>query len=159
MRKIKQLIATFGLSMVASLSVLAVAAPVTLAAPLTASSTPEDCSQRFLTFPTWFRGLVDVKEKTAGSFEYECVIKSPDDAGGLSSFIWHIVLNCIEIGLQIVGYLTAFFIIYGGFQFLTSVGNPDVAAKARQTIINAAIGLVISIAAIAGVNLVFGIIG
>ncbi len=160
MKKVHKILASFGVSTFAFASLLTLAVPALVsAASITSTSKPEDCSQRFLTFPTWFRGLVEVQEKPSMPGEYECVVQSPDAAGGLSPFIWHIVLNVIEIGLQIVGYLTAFFIIWGGFQFLTSVGNPDIAAKARQTILNAAIGLVISIAAIAGVNLVFGIIG
>ncbi len=109
------------------------------------------CSVNFLTFPTWFRGLV----KLDGG---QCVIVSPSDVGGLGPFVWHIVLNVIEMGLQAVVYLTAGFILWGGFQFLTSQGSAEVAAKARQTIMNAAIGMGISIAAIAAVNLISAIL-
>jgi len=158
MKKIRTYIAHISVGVFALVSVLVAAAPIASAAPLTATSNPDDCSQRFLTFPTWYRGLAIVQETAPGSGEYQCGIQSPEKAGGLSAFIWHIVLNVIEIGLQIVGYLTAFFILWGGYQFLISVGNPDVAAKARQTILNAAIGLAISIASIAGVNLIFGVI-
>jgi hypothetical protein len=133
------------------------AAP-TSSSGLTAASTPADCSQHFLTFPTWFRGLAAVRETAPGSSVYECAILSPDDVGGLSNFIWHIALNGIEIGLQLVVYLTIFFIIWGGYQFLISQGVPEATAKARKTILNAVIGLVISIVAIAAVNLIFGII-
>jgi hypothetical protein len=123
--------------------------------------TPEDCSVRLLTFPTWFRGMVDVKNG-------ECVIKSPADmntAGanepdnGISNFVWHIVLNVIEIALQLVIYISIGFIMFGGFQFLTSAGDPSAAAKSRTTILNAVIGLAISIGAVAIVNLILGILG
>jgi hypothetical protein len=115
-------------------------------------ATVDDCSVRILTFPTWFRGLVKVVDN-------KCVIESPDEVGGVGPFIWHIVLNVIEIGLQLVGYITFFYILYGGFQFLTSTGDPSKAAKSRQTIINAVVGLAISFASIGIVNLVLTIIG
>lgn len=140
-----------------SITALAVISPVSAKTPITIGADADKvCSQNFLTFPTWFRGLVEIKDVNGAP---ECVIKSPDAVkDGLSNFIWHIVLNVIEIGLQLVVYLTVFFIILGGFQFLTSQGVPEATVKARKTILNAAIGLVISIVAIAAVNLVFSII-
>lgn len=113
------------------------------------------CTQGFLGFPVWYRGLT--------KSETDCDLVSPDGRNGnptLSNFIWHIVLNVIEIAMMLVGYVTVFFILYGGFQFLTSQGAPDAAAKARTTIMNAVIGLIISIVAIAVVNfIVTGILG
>jgi len=78
-------------------------------------------------------------------------------SNGLSNFIWRIVLNVTEIGLQMVGYISVGFILYGGFQFLTSQGSSEGSVKARKTILNAVIGLVISIASIAIVNLILGV--
>jgi len=105
------------------------------------------CDSSFLGFPTWYRGVVD------GNCNPEVV------DGNISNFIWHIVLNCIEMGLVAVGYLAVFFILFAGFRLLTSTGNAEVVAKARMTILNAVIGLVISVASIAIVRLFFGIIG
>lgn len=105
------------------------------------------CDGSFLGFPTWYRGVTD------GS----CNPVVAD--GNLSKFLWHIVLNCIEMGLVAVGYLAVFFILFAGFRFLTSNGNTEVVAKARMSILNAVIGLVISIASIAIVRFIFGIIG
>lgn len=95
------------------------------------------CSSNFLTFPAWYDGLLN--EKT-------CEIKKPTNknGNGLSNFIWRIVLNLIEIGLQLVAYASAGFIIYGGFKYLTSTGSADKTAAARKTILNAVIGLVLS---------------
>ncbi|MCK9623145.1 MAG: hypothetical protein M0R47_21745, partial [Methylobacter sp.] len=93
-----------------------------------------------------------------GLTDADCNILSPDKAGGLSTFIWKIVLNIIEIGLFIAGYAALFFILYGGFLFLTGGSNPSQIEKARKSILNAVIGLVISISAIAIVKLIFGIL-
>lgn len=130
------------------------------AAPLMAVATPTpvaaaSCESRFLFLPAWYRGLTDA----------DCNIIGPGqaDANGntleLSSFIWKIVLNIIEIGLMIVGYIAFFLILYGGFQYLTGGANPGQIESAKKTILNAVIGLVISIAAVAIVNLIFGLLG
>jgi hypothetical protein len=110
------------------------------------ATAPEDCSQRFLGFPTWFRGLIDPTST-------DCSIMSPD-GDGLSNFIWHIVLNVIEAAMMAAGYVAVAFILYGGFMYLTSQGEAANVAKAKTTIENALIGLVISLVAVAAVNFI-----
>lgn len=118
-------------------------ATLTIAAPQPALAA---CNTTLLTFPAWYRGVVDDS----------CNIKSPTDSGGLPTFIWTIGLNIIEIMLQLVGYISVVFIIMGGFKYLTSTGSSDDIAKAKRTITNAVIGLVISIFSVAIVNVVAG---
>lgn len=114
--------------------------------PQTASAA---CNDRLLTFPAWFRGLTTAN----------CDIESPTKAkGGIAGFIWTIVFNVIEFMLQLVGYIAVGFIITGGFKYMTSAGAPDAAARARKTITNAVVGLVIAVFAIAIVNIVAGAI-
>lgn len=115
--------------------------------PQTVGATaPEDCSQRFLGFPTWYRGLIDENST-------DCSVKSPDNAD-LSNFIWHIVLNVIEAAMMATAYITVAFLLYGGFQYLTSQGESAAVVKAKTTIQNAIIGLVISLIAVAAVNFI-----
>lgn len=116
---------------------------LTLATPATSFAA---CNDHLLTFPAWYRGLTDAN----------CDIKSPTSAGGLSTFIWTIVLNVIEVGLQLTGYISAGFIIRGGFKYMTSVGDPGELAKAKKIITDAIIGLIISLMSVAIVNLVAG---
>lgn len=105
------------------------------------------CSDRLLTFPAWYRGLVDG----------ECNVKSPKDtAGGIGGFVWKIALNLIEAALQVVGYLAAVYLLIGGYKYITSTGTADGMAGAKKTIQNAVIGLLISIFSIAIVNVVAG---
>lgn len=106
------------------------------------------CNDRLLTFPAWFKGLTDG----------ECNIKSPQQSGGLPTFIWTIVLNVIEMALQIVGYLAVGYIIRGGFKYMTAIGDPGEVAKAKKIIMDAVIGLVLSIFSVAIVNLISGAI-
>jgi hypothetical protein len=156
MNTLKKMTLVFGMSVMIGGSLFAVMAPslasATTPKPSPTPPTATTCSQNFLTFPTWFRGLVDVNKTTN-----ECEI-IPPKSGQLGTFITHIALNVIEMAMQAVGYLTAGFILWGGFTFLTSEGNPDAIAKARKTIVNAVVGLAISIASIAVINLISGIL-
>lgn len=104
------------------------------------------CNDTLLTFPAWFKGLTDGN----------CEIKSPDQAGGLGTFIWTIVLNIVEMMLQLVGYISVGYIIRGGFKYMTSIGDPGEMAKAKKIIMDAVIGLGISLVSVAIVNLVAG---
>lgn len=112
------------------------------------STTTSSCNDTLLTFPAWFKGLTDAN----------CEIESPNAAGGLSTFIWTIVLNLIETMLQLVGYISVGFIIRGGFKYMTSNGDPGEMAKAKKIIMDAIIGLVISILSVAIVNVIAGAI-
>lgn len=108
----------------------------------------------FLTLPAWYRGLTND----------DCSLKSPADMSGpendrLGKYIWTIVLNVIEMALHVVGYIAVGMIIYGGFRLMTSEGEPANIESARKTIRDAIVGLVISMAAIAIVNLVAGGLG
>lgn len=123
----------------------------TLGGAVTASMVPATsmaaCSNgTLLTLPAWYRGLQND----------DCSIMSPAKAGGIGPFIWKIVLNIIDILLNLTAYAAVGYIIYGGFKYMLASGSPDGISKAKSTIMNAVIGLVISIAAIAIVNLIAG---
>lgn len=105
-------------------------------------------SQRLITFPAWYKGL------TTTTKSGDCVIQNPDKVGGLGVFIWTIVANLLEIALQAVAYISVGFILYGGFTYLTVASNAEKVTRARKMIQNAVIGLVISLASVAIVNLV-----
>jgi hypothetical protein len=127
-----------------------------VASPQTAyAADPVTCTtsgnRAFLGFPHWYRGLSESKTN--------CDLIGPADyAGGLSAFIWTVVLNIIEIGMVLAAWITVGMMLVGGYSFITSAGVPDKRAQAQKTISNAAIGLVISIAAIGLVNFVFGFV-
>lgn len=112
-----------------------------VAVPQTAAAA---CTTSFFGIPAWYKGMVDD----------QCNIKDPAAFGGLSNYIWRIALNIVEILLITAGYVAVAYIIYGGFKFITSAGAPDDSAKARKTIINAVVGLIISIFSVAIVNVV-----
>ncbi|MEI7918609.1 MAG: hypothetical protein WCH58_04495 [Candidatus Saccharibacteria bacterium] len=114
-----------------------------------ASDVVAKCNTGFLGFPAWYNGLTND----------DCSIKSPESAGGLSKFIWRIGLNVVDIALVAASYVAAYFILYGGFLFLTSQGDPADAARARSTMLDAVIGLAISMGAVILINFIFAGIG
>lgn len=70
-----------------------------------------------------------------------------------------VFLAVIDILLRVAGMAAFVYIIISGFKFVTAQGSPDKEKAARQTIINAAIGLVISIVAIGLVTAVGNFLG
>lgn len=100
----------------------------------------------FLGFPTWYKYL-------PGTIGPDGIC-SPQLTS--LSAVWLIVAACIEILLRIAALAAVGFIVYAGFQYLTSQGDPNKAAQARQGIINAVVGLVIAILASAMVGFIAG---
>ena len=139
------------LIMYAAAAVVAVIGGGRLAALVPAPASAADCRGKniILTLPAWYRNLAE----SDGS---GCKIKNPgttEGTQGLTKFIWTIIFNVIDMLMQLVGYIAAGFIIYGGFVYLTSMGSPENSARARKIILNAVIGMIIAIISVALVNL------
>lgn len=62
--------------------------------------------------------------------------------------------NTINGFLILAGTVAVLFIIIGGFQYITSAGNPDGIYKAKQTLLYAIIGLIVVILSFAIVKFV-----
>ena len=110
------------------------------------------CSDKgkILTLKPWYSGLTN----------NDCSLKSPGaDTNSQANYIWKIALNIVDDLLQLIGYVTVGYIMYGGFLMMTSNGAPDKAAHGRKTIMSAAIGLVIALASVALVNFISSKIG
>ncbi len=107
-----------------------------------------NCTNSILGLPTWFRYL---------ELNNECEVVGPTETvrgkdGELEQrFDWqsaagYVAIAVLEILLRIGALVAVGFVMYGGFRFITSQGDPEGAKNARNTIINAIIGLVITIA-------------
>ena len=110
------------------------------------------CSNKgkILTLKPWYSGLTN----------NDCSLKTPgQDTNSQANYIWKIALNIVDDLLQLIGYTTIGYIMYGGFLMMTSNGAPDKAARGRKTIMSAAIGLVIALASVALVNFISSKIG
>lgn len=95
--------------------------------------------------PTWYKYLGD---QNIGN---KCTpIFTPTDPGDYV----RILLAIFEIILRVGGLVAVVFIMYGGFLYLTSGGEPDKTRNGRTTIINALVGLAITMSATGIINLI-----
>ncbi|MEO5949245.1 MAG: hypothetical protein ABIP74_02490 [Candidatus Saccharimonas sp.] len=108
------------------------------------------CADTFFGIPAWYKGMQD------GS----CAFKAPETGGqpDAKKLVLRVALNIIQAGMVAVAYVTIFFLIKGGFGYITSAGSSEGMASAKKTITNAIIGLVIAILAASIVNAIAGAI-
>ncbi len=104
------------------------------------------CDNSFFGFPTWHKYLDEVN-----SPGYACTKK-------LNSLndIWLIALALAEILLRVVIVIAIIYVLVGGFKYMTSRANPDKTQAAKNTVLDALIGLVIAIVATAVIAFVAG---
>ena len=143
---------------VALFACMPVFAGLALSVPAAAATPDPICDASLLGIPAWYNGLAAPDESVDNAepdSKPSCSIVSPSNSDDLTSFIWHIVLNVIDMMLVVVAYIASGFIMYGGFLWLTGGARPDMVAKGRKTILNAVIGLIIAMGAIALNNLLF----
>lgn len=106
--------------------------------------------------PTWYK-YFDGEMDPSG----RCSVVLPtvrDDEGrdvtDWSKSIGYVSIAITEILLRIAALVAVGYIIYGGYRYILSQGDPESAKSARQTIINALIGLVIAVASASIVHFV-----
>lgn len=111
----------------------------------------QDCPKepKILTMEPWYHGLCDSKGEVAILNE-----KPPDD---LTGFVTKLLLNLLSIALQIGGYVAVGFVIWGGMKYIIAAGEPGKLVKAKTTIQNALIGLLIVVASVAIVDFIQGL--
>lgn len=128
MQKIKHYIATL-LVMVTLAPVVAGATPYTQVAALA------PCTNKpILTIPSWYKGL-------------QCDGKQPQITQ--LNDIWKIALNVVEALIGAAAYIAAGFVVWGGFKYMKSQGDPGKLTEAKNAILQALIGLGITLASTA----------
>lgn len=110
------------------------------------------CTNSLLGLPTWYKYL---------ELDAECTVIGPsvsnDDGSSrldMTKVITRVALAIIDILMRVGGMVAFGFIVFSGFKFVMSAGNPDQEKAARETAINALIGMVITIFAIAIVTFI-----
>lgn len=112
------------------------------------ATVPAHCAKNFLGLVPWYQYL-DFNNNT-------CDIKNfyIFPGGGHSSSIPLILAAVVDDLLRIAGIIAVVFVIYGAIKYIASQGSPDAASNAQGTIINALVGLAISITGVALVNFI-----
>jgi len=77
----------------------------------------------------------------------------------LPAYVWKIALNVLFDLFLAIGYIAMGFVIYGGYQYIMSQGDPAKAMRGKKTLTNAIVGTVIAMGATVIVNTVSWIIG
>lgn len=97
------------------------------------------CDRSFLGFNAWWNGL-DAYMDNDSNCE---LVNSGEVGSNLPSFTWTIVLNILHDLFAAIGYLSIALIMFGGYMYITSGGDPGKSVKARKTLTSAMIGLVL----------------
>ncbi len=115
--------------------------------PKTAFAAGGDCGAPHpLGFRPWFDGLCEGSGDSA-------TITSPEGTDeAIGAFVWTIILNVLFDVLLVVGYLAVGFVIYGGYLYIMSQGDPGKAAKGKRTLMMAIIGVIIAMGSSVIVN-------
>lgn len=101
--------------------------------------------------PTWYKYL----EGRTSPLNGECILLGNFKIEKASTLLG-IGVAVAEILLFFAGIISIAFIIYGGFRYMTSQGEPENTKVAKDSVLNAVIGLVIAILATAIVRFVGG---
>lgn len=109
-------------------------------------------SSGFLGFPTWYKYLKPKFVPAQPPMPAQCKIEFPNN--DFMQAAGPILLAVFEIILRVSALLAIAFILWGGIQYQISQGEPDRVNKARSVLLNAVIGLAITISATVIVNLV-----
>ena len=108
----------------------------------------------FLGLRAWYAGLSEADPSG------KCAMKKPgSDGKEMSEYVWTIVLNVLFDISLLVGYAAIIFVVFGGFKYIMSNGEPGKVAQAKTIITNALIGFVIGILGTIIVNTILIVVG
>jgi hypothetical protein len=114
------------------------------------------CKPTFFGLVPWYQYLPLTNQCDIAMFTLLPSDADPSKAGDKAnpSDVPLVLLAIIDDLLRIAGLVAVGFIIYGGVQYISSQGSPDGTNKARQTILNALIGLAVSLIAVGAVSFI-----
>ena len=106
-----------------------------------------DCEKTIFGMKPWYAGLV-TKDKDG-----RCVVGTPKQ-DAMAAFVWVIILNVLYDMFAILGVVSLGFIIYGGYWYLRSGGDPVFVARGKKTIQAAVVGTGIALLATLVTNMI-----
>ena len=136
-----------------ALMVIFTSLSINIFSPQNALANGKNCSNsQFFGLPAWYRGLVD------GSCNVRKINQEGKDGGvTVQQFVWTVVGNIFDGIFRIIGVVAVGFIVWAGIQYMISTGDSGKMGKAKTTLTNAIIGLIISLVASSIVQLVMGV--
>jgi hypothetical protein len=117
---------------------------------------PCEPKQDILGIPTWYKYLDS--EQVGG--KCRPIIRNPEEGAAKNlSYFLPIGLAVLEIMLTVGGLVAVVMVFWAAFKYVLTQGEPEKAAGARKTAINAVIGLVIIIISTRIVSFIAGRLG
>jgi hypothetical protein len=110
-----------------------------MVSPDQGASAAADCSSNFFGLRPWYHYLQLDDQCNIVKFKF-----FPPN-----SDVPLVLLAIIDDLLRIAGMVAVIFVVFGAIKFIMSDGNSDKATQARDTVINALIGLAVALIAIA----------
>jgi hypothetical protein len=89
-------------------------------------------------------------------YENGTCMPKPLVTGGFteSSSITDLIIRIVKYLLLLSGAIAVGFVVFGGFQYITSAGNAETAEKGKNTLINAIIGIIVVVLAYAIITVI-----
>lgn len=109
-------------------------------------SMAQGCKGDFFGFPAWYTYL----DRAAESGN-KCAVK----LNGLND-IWLIALAITQIMLRVAILAAIIYVVVGGVKYITSQGNPEKTTKAKNTVGDGLVGVVIAVVAAAVIGYIAG---
>lgn len=119
---------------------------ITLLRIIAAVSPPASCNlpDDVYGIPTWYKYLDGYRDPITNAcsplYRQNFSFRELNSLAGIG-------LAIIEILLRLVAVTAVVWMVYGGFQYLISQGEPDRTKAAKDTVLNAIIGLIIAVSA------------
>ena len=120
--------------------------------PIQVSAVDASCDASVFAIPAWYNGMMERDDSGDCAFQPITYSEAGTDKTDIVKTGAKISANLIRAALVLAAYTAVFFMIRGGFTYITSAGSPAGIAAAKKTITNALIGLVIAILAASIVN-------
>lgn len=108
------------------------------------------CTDSALAIPAWYKGM------QSGDCKFEPIM----DGGkpNITKTAVRVGMNVLQAALVIAGYVAVAMIIKGGFMYMLASGDQGLMSKAKQSITNAVVGLVIALLAASIVNAIASLV-
>lgn len=112
--------------------------------------TPSCEKKQFFGLVPWYQYMGLTPDGTTGQCTIDNFGDGSNAAGILDSHSPFLLIGLAVIDdlIRVAAMVAVAFIIYGGITYATSQGSPDMTGKAKASIINALIGLVIALIAV-----------
>lgn len=120
-------------------------ASVPVEAAVIEESVDSSCANSVLGLRPWYRGIVT--RDSSGSCTIGKIALDDDGNTKLAGFVWVIILNLMYDASLVSSLVATGFIIWGGYKYITSEGDPSKVMTGKKIITGAVIGLILTISA------------